>query len=510
VLGILILVIMAIGLGFYFRSEQAYQRYERRLLAAGEKLKVSDWLPAPPPDGKNGAMLFRQVIASLPSSATLYLGTNGPHAMKMCAPGKAIVGWAQPNVSDEIPTSWSEELEVFDQVRPGLEELEKLTERPWLDFDLDYYQGFTLLLPHLSQAKTAVQQLAFATVFDLHQKDLKSAARRIHLSLTLAEAMRREPLVISQLVRVAIEHINATATWELLQFPEVPDGLLADLQRHWAAQEFASSAESALGMERAMARMTAEQMRTSSSQFRRISSGAMGASTISIFSGGGPWYEKALAATTAKSRETLWRMAFSYPDQLRAMKGQQALIESVRMVQQGEPFEKALESQTKKLLAVGIERAREEDKGFRIDLMDPELSSLFSNSVRSLERFIIRVFKSEVTSRLTTTAVALKRYKLAHGTFPESLDALVPKYLTAVPLDPADGKPLRYRLEGDGSFKMYSIGEDGVDNGGDSSSKENGTSFSWQMGRDLVWPKAATPEEALGFQQSQAERKRKR
>ncbi len=509
-LGILSLVVMAIGLGFYFRSEQAYRRYERKLLSAGEKLKVSDWLPAPPPDGKNGAMLFRRVMASLPSSATLYLGTNGPHAMKMCAPGKAIVGWEQPNVSDESPTSWNEALEVFDQVRSGLEELDQLEEHPRLDFDLDYYQGFTLLLPHLSQDKNAAQQLAFATLFDLHRKDLQSAARRIHLSLTLVEAMRHEPLVISQLVRVAMVHINATATWELLQAPDVPDELLADLQRHWAAQAFATGAENALGMERAMARMTAEQMRTSSSQFRAISSGVMSMSSASSLPTGGTWYEKALAATAAKSRETLWRMAFSYPDQLRAMKGQQALIDSVRMVQQGEPFAKALEIQTKKLLAIGIQRAADEDKGFRFDMMDPELSSLFSNSVRSLERFIIRILKSEVASRLTTTALALKRYKLAHGAFPESLDALVPKYLTTIPLDPSDGKALRYRLESDGKFKLYSIGEDGVDNGGDPSSKENATSFSWQMGRDIVWPQPATAEEAQTFLKSQIEKKRKR
>jgi hypothetical protein len=66
---------------------------------------------------------------------------------------------------------------------------------------------------------------------------------------------------------------------------------------------------------------------------------------------------------------------------------------------------------------------------------------------------------------LARTALALERHRLATGRVPEQLDDLVPQYLKEVPLDPFDGKPLRYRRREPG-YLLYSILEDGQDNGG--------------------------------------------
>jgi len=69
----------------------------------------------------------------------------------------------------------------------------------------------------------------------------------------------------------------------------------------------------------------------------------------------------------------------------------------------------------------------------------------------------------------------------------------------AVPRDPVDGQPLSYQINSDGTFLLYSIGEDGVDDGGDPSpaSDTKSKSFSWRKGRDLVWPRPATPAQQL-------------
>jgi len=69
--------------------------------------------------------------------------------------------------------------------------------------------------------------------------------------------------------------------------------------------------------------------------------------------------------------------------------------------------------------------------------------------------------------RLEGTAVglALERYRLAHGVYPEALDALVPDYLEALPVDRINGEPLHYRLGTDGPV-VYSVGSDGDDDGG--------------------------------------------
>jgi hypothetical protein len=79
------------------------------------------------------------------------------------------------------------------------------------------------------------------------------------------------------------------------------------------------------------------------------------------------------------------------------------------------------------------------------------------------------------------TAIALKRYQLRHGNYPTDLSMLVPEFLSTVPRDPVDGKLLRYRLNPDGTFLLYSVGEDGKDDGGDASLPKsiNGSNFYW-------------------------------
>lgn len=68
--------------------------------------------------------------------------------------------------------------------------------------------------------------------------------------------------------------------------------------------------------------------------------------------------------------------------------------------------------------------------------------------------------------RCAEVACAVERWRLVHAdALPPTLDALVPQFLAAVPEDPMDGKPLKFRPRPKG-FVVYSIGEDGTDDGG--------------------------------------------
>jgi hypothetical protein len=56
-----------------------------------------------------------------------------------------------------------------------------------------------------------------------------------------------------------------------------------------------------------------------------------------------------------------------------------------------------------------------------------------------------------------------------------------------VPRDLMDGQPLRYRLNRDGSFVLYSVGADMRDDGGDPVPETpQGDSYDW------VWPRLAS------------------
>jgi hypothetical protein len=67
--------------------------------------------------------------------------------------------------------------------------------------------------------------------------------------------------------------------------------------------------------------------------------------------------------------------------------------------------------------------------------------------------------------RCAIVALAMERYRRDHGRWPDTLDALVPGYLAAVPNDPGDGKPLRLARRPDGVI-VYWVGFDGTDDGG--------------------------------------------
>lgn len=100
----------------------------------------------------------------------------------------------------------------------------------------------------------------------------------------------------------------------------------------------------------------------------------------------------------------------------------------------------------------------------------PVLSKVFERSVQL-----------HAIQRLAQTAVALRLYRLERGRYPDNLQALVSKYLPKVPIDPFDGKPMRYQRLAKG-FKVWSIGPNLKDEGG----MEVMPRDLWKRG-DIVW-----------------------
>ena len=81
---------------------------------------------------------------------------------------------------------------------------------------------------------------------------------------------------------------------------------------------------------------------------------------------------------------------------------------------------------------------------------------------------------------------ALERYRLAHGEYPGTLDALMPQFIDELPHDLIGGEPLHYRRTDGGNFLLYSIGWNETDDDGEIAPMKDGR-------RDLengdwVWP----------------------
>ena len=91
--------------------------------------------------------------------------------------------------------------------------------------------------------------------------------------------------------------------------------------------------------------------------------------------------------------------------------------------------------------------------------MDPESFRLLGPLVRDLPTYERQFTTPEATVLCTIAALAAERYRRDHGEWPDSLEALAPDYLDAVPADPADGRPLRYQRFAEGVV-VYSLCRD--------------------------------------------------
>ncbi|WFB36619.1 hypothetical protein P3T73_02440 [Kiritimatiellota bacterium B12222] len=81
----------------------------------------------------------------------------------------------------------------------------------------------------------------------------------------------------------------------------------------------------------------------------------------------------------------------------------------------------------------------------------------------SFESIVKTTYKVSAEIRATQVLVALQLSRREQGSLPEKLELLVPVYLDTVPVDPFDGQPFRYDVE---RGILYSVGVNGVDDGG--------------------------------------------
>ena len=99
--------------------------------------------------------------------------------------------------------------------------------------------------------------------------------------------------------------------------------------------------------------------------------------------------------------------------------------------------------------------------------------------VPALANCSVAVARADAQRSLLRFALATYRFQAGHGSLPGKPDELVPEFLSAVPQDPFDGKPLRMKKTERG-LVLYSLGPDMADNGGakfDSATKAGDLTF---------------------------------
>lgn len=195
----------------------------------------------------------------------------------------------------------------------------------------------------------------------------------------------------------------------------------------------------------------------------------------------------------------MWRTSWSYSDELFFLHTSLTNLEMLRSLQTNTVFLPLYIRLLKATPASSLALTGTETRILKdVDLLDYR-EYLRSGMLDPLEILFRKLMAAETGKSVVITAIALKRFQLAHGCLPTQLSDLAPSFVPSVPLDPVDGQPLRYRLQTDGRYLLYSLGPNGVDDGGDPNSATATTSesFYWEDNRalDWVWPQPATEAE---------------
>lgn len=483
----------------HYQPENAVAAYKKFLLAQGEKLDVSEFISPPVPAQSNSVDAVQKAFKMLAPSPE-----DNPDQMIMVAPGKAMPAWVQPEARGfDFTNSWEEFAAEISADQPAIDLLHQVLIRPFLNFQLDYRRGAKLLLPHLVPMKRATLTLDAAAVCEMHAGDTGAATTNILTILAFVRKDATETLLISHLVRLAMAAIAVSPTWDLLQTTNVTDAQLAALQSGWQDQDFLTDSEHAFEMERAWGMQAIEELRTNQASLNDYfgMSGMLRGSSSS--SGVWRWIPGLESWTEGPRRAigaAMWRSSWSYSDELNQLKSETIMLNAVRTMRtnRSQFYQADYEAMEKQLSSLKTSRA---GSVFFRALKIPGLGGLFGGW--RLDTVVRKSLRMETARRVVMTAIALKRFQLKNGKLPETLSALVPDYLSAVPIDVFSGKPLRYQLNGDGTFLLYSVGENGVDDGGDplleTGASSNSRDWLNQHARDWVWPQPATAAEIRYF-----------
>lgn len=186
-----------------------------------------------------------------------------------------------------------------------------------------------------------------------------------------------------------------------------------------------------------------------------------------------------------------WRAFYSYEDEQRGLREWQIMFAATRMAETNASFLSVQSFVRTNFFQLGFGAA----EGNRY--------AVFSRNAYQLPA-LRRAIQAEIARNVAVTAIALKRYQLRHDHLPDTLDQLVPEFVKSVPTDCMNGRPLRYRRNTDGTFLLYSVGDNGKDDGGNPAWEKTDVmtdSYDWQSAHalDWVWPQLATPEEIQAF-----------
>ena len=467
-----------------WRGWHAWNNFRHEWQAKGERFDVASVIPPAVPDDQNFALA--PIVFTSYGSMLTRDGKGIPYKqrdknfvdrLKMSVvhndewPTNGTGNWQKSTVSDlkvwqqyyralatttnrfpvapQPQSPAADVLLALSKYDPAIEELRQASHLPYSRFPLNYDSDFpgAILLPHLADLKYCAQVLQLRAIAELQNGQSEKALADVKLMLRLADSIHTEPILISHLVRIAIVNLALQPVWEGLAEHKWSDAQLVELDRELVRLDFLSDYKLSMRGEMVLCQEgVIDYLRRHPEQLSNLS---------------GPSEEG--NASLPVAGQIICRLIPSgwfYQNQLRCCRF---------TVQQYLPL---ADLEHRIAPPVSLRHAEAAlDLEFRHVTPYNRLEVMF---LPALGGAVKKFAYGQESADLARVAIALERYRLAHGEYPESPDALSPQFIATIPHDIINGQPLHYRRTSDGQFVLYSVGWNETDDGGTVGLKKDG------------------------------------
>lgn len=433
-----------------WRGKRAWKNCKRELEAKGAVLDWNAYIPPAVPADQN--------FFDAPKMAEWFIRppTDKPNTNELRSRlGNTTI--LTPEITTE--TVARDYLAWSDQFEPDFNAIREAVKRPYSRIGGDYSQPFAMRIPEFTTVRAVVQMLSRRAKCALLIGEPEKALRELTLMHDLCGLLEGKPTgkpmtLVAAMINVAVTGLYVDAIANGVQLKAWREPELAALQEQLQQINLLPFVESGFECERAGVCRTFET--TTPNELSKIFSN--------------------------NERKSLWQKLENPMFVFLTFAPRGWVYQN--MITHAEQMEKTLSAidstnhlimprkQAEASIAVEAAVAHLTPYTYLTSIVIPN----FLKATQTLAR-------NQTMANQAFMVCALERYRLAHGKYPETLDALVPQFMEKVPHDVISGQPLIYRRIDDGKFLLYSIGWNEKDDDGTPAN----ISTDHKQG-DWVWP----------------------
>ena len=442
VLIILASLIMNVIFGHELRQTLAQQKAE------GRALTIAEIRPAPIPDDQNAAPLFqkagemlgtfqhdRPVLSVAPAIKEL------SDLIKTNLPALDISTW---------PTAHREKLPGLIQ-SPEMQQLfavlREASQKPGYNSNLKYEDGPGMLLPNLGSIRQMARFLSIKAALATQNGNTDEAFSTVQEGLKLADLLKQEPTLVSQLVRIACDKIMIDCLERMADKTDVTTdqarALITELSQHTDATPWIRT-------------MDGERVCIGLWCFQTLQHGSFRD------------FNPLLSTEMNFPRWLCW--IFKYP--------------MTPVLKKDFVIYLKLFSQMQDYYKVPYWKAAETIRNHPTNQQIPPYCIMTRLLLPGLDKIATKNAEHDALIKVARAGLGLKLFKQKNGAYPDTLEKLTPEFLENIPVDPFTGKALIYR-KADAGFTLYSLGPNQQDDNG--TPKSTGKKATGEEPYDIVW-----------------------